>query len=111
MNFKIWPENSSKNIFEYSLKTPGRGKSSTSNKRAGFIVSTQGYLIHDGEKKIILRESLLDESSFTAMVNSDFYRDKRNTVKAKSSHKRDTLNRDHEDFENIIRNKKFKKIL
>lgn len=93
------------------MRTPGRGQSSASNKRSGFIVSTRGSLIHDGEKKVTLKESLLDEESFSAMISSDTQRDKRNTVKVKSSNKRDTLDKEHEDFKNSIQNKKLKKIL
>ena len=93
------------------MRTPGRGQSSSSNKRSGFIVSTRGSLIHDGEKKVTLKESLLDEDSFSAMISSDTQRDKRNTVKVKSSNKRDTLDKEHEDFKNSIQNKKLKKIL
>ena len=93
------------------MRTPGRGQSSASNKRSGFIVSTRGSLIHDGEKKVTLKESLLDEDSFSAMISSDTQRDKRNTVKVKSSNKRDTLDKEHEDFKNSIQNKKLKKIL
>ena len=93
------------------MRTPGRGQSSASNKRSGFIVSTRGSLIHDGEKKVTLKESLLDEESFSVMMSSDTQRDKRNTVKVKSSNKRDTLDKEHEDFKNSIQNKKLKKIL
>ena len=93
------------------MRTPGRGQSSASNKRSGFIVSTRGSLIHDGEKKVTLKESLLDEDSFSVMMSSDTQRDKRNTVKVKSSNKRDTLDKEHEDFKNSIQNKKLKKIL
>lgn len=99
-------------FFQNALKSPSkRNRVSVNQKRPGVIMSDRGSIIQNGVKVDQLKQPLIDSDNFAKLIEGFDRRSKRNTVRISQKDTRDSLNKDHEDFELSINNKSFKKIL